>query len=664
MAEFGSIAIRIALAMSIYSAVGSVLGARLGMPELVRSARYSIYLIALSLGAAIVALVVAFLSHDFEIRYVAEHSSRAMATVYTWVAFYAGNEGSLLFLAGVLALLSSIALWRAPRTMAFSLPYVNAIMAIVLAFFAILLVFLADPFAQLTFVPQDGQGVNPLLTHPGMFIHPPMLMTGLVAVTIPFAFALGVLVSGRVGDEWVDTGRVWALIAWAVLGSGLLLGAWWAYTILGWGGYWAWDPVENAGLMPFLGLTAFVHSIMVQKRRGMFRLWNIALINITFSLALFGMFINRGGPVPSVHSFGQSTLGWTFLIFLGLTILGSFVVYFVRMPRLRASRTIEATLSRESAFLVNNLLLLGVAFITLWGVIYPLISEIFLGRRVTVAEPFYNQVNGPLLLALIFLMGVGPLLPWRSASLSNIVRALRVPLITAGAVILLALALQIFNPLVLLSVGLLGLVSGGIAHEWVRGTMSRHKRGENYPLAFVRLIAANRPRYGGYIVHLAVVALALGIVGSSFYDKQRDVILAPGEVASIGEYQVEYITTDVIDEPEFVKFNTHFELFQNGESLGTMVSSRDFYPTFRMASTRPAILSGLIEDVYVSSTELLEDGSASFRLFVNPLVWWVWAAGPIMILGTLVSLWPERRKRREPAPRQGQGAGSEREAAD
>ena len=333
MAEFGAIAIRVAMAMAFYSVVGSVLGARLRMPELVRSARYAIYLIGLSLAAATAALVAAFISHDFTIRYVAEHSSRAMATIYTWVAFYAGNEGSLLFLAGVLALLGTIALWRAPRSLASSLPYVTAIIGIVLAFFTILLVFLADPFTQLAFTPPDGQGVNPLLTHPGMFIHPPLLMTGLVGVTIPFAFALGALVSGRAGDEWADTGRVWALIAWAVLGSGLLLGAWWAYTILGWGGYWAWDPVENAGLMPWLGLTAFVHSIMVQKRRGMFRLWNIALINITFALALFGMFINRGGPVPSVHSFGQSTLGWTFLVFLGLTIVGSFAVYFVQMPR-------------------------------------------------------------------------------------------------------------------------------------------------------------------------------------------------------------------------------------------------------------------------------------------------------------------------------------------
>ncbi len=657
MAEFGAIAIRVAMAMAFYSVVGSVLGARLRMPELVRSARYAIYLIGLSLAAATAALVAAFISHDFTIRYVAEHSSRAMATIYTWVAFYAGNEGSLLFLAGVLALLGTIALWRAPRSLASSLPYVTAIIGIVLAFFTILLVFLADPFTQLAFTPPDGQGVNPLLTHPGMFIHPPLLMTGLVGVTIPFAFALGALVSGRAGDEWVDTGRVWALIAWAVLGSGLLLGAWWAYTILGWGGYWAWDPVENAGLMPWLGLTAFVHSIMVQKRRGMFRLWNIALINITFALALFGMFINRGGPVPSVHSFGQSTLGWTFLVFLGLTIVASFAVYFVQMPRLKATRTIESSLSREAAFLVNNLLLLGVAFITLWGVVYPLISEIFLGRRVTVAEPFYNQVNGPLLLGLIFLMGVGPLLPWRSAKVGGIARALRTPLLAAAAVVAVALALRTFNPLVLLSVGLLGMVTGGIAHEWVRGAMARHRRGESYPIAFVRLIAANRPRYGGYIVHLAVVALALGIVGSSFYDSQRDIVLAPGETAAIGEYRVEYIETSVTDRPESVKFDTHIELFRGGESLGTMVSQRDFYPSFRMASTRPAIRSGLVEDVYVSSTELLEDGSASFRLFVNPLVWWVWVAGPIMILGTLVSLWPERRSRRgRPPARDGEAS--------
>ena len=316
-----------------------------------------------------------FLEHDFQVSYVAQHSNLAMPRVYTWVAFYSGNEGSLLYIAFALSAMSALAILLAPARVRDSLPYTTAVLMLVLTFFLAVTEFMANPFTRLPFTPADGQGINPLLTHPGMFIHPPVMMAGLIAVTLPLAFAMGSLLAHKTGDEWVDPGRTWGIVAWALLGSGLLLGGWWAYTILGWGGYWAWDPVENAGFMPFVGLTAFIHSIMVQKRRGMFRMWNIVLINVAFGLALYGMFMNRGGPVPSVHSFGASSLGWVFLMFTGIGIVLPFTLFFLRYGSLKSARNLESSLSREAAFLVNNLLLLAIAFVTLWGVVYPLISE-------------------------------------------------------------------------------------------------------------------------------------------------------------------------------------------------------------------------------------------------------------------------------------------------
>ena len=644
MADLGSISLSLALALAAYATVGSFLGGLKKSAPLVESARYATYLLVLVLAVAVAALVVAFLDHDFQIRYVAEHSNLAMDRVYTWVAFYAGNEGSLLYIAFAFAALSAVAVRLAPASVQESLPYTNGVLMLVLTFFLAVMMFMAraNPFETLSLVPADGQGINPLLTHPGMFIHPPVMMAGLIAVTLPFAFALGHLLAGKTGDEWVDPGRTWGIISWALLGSGLLLGGWWAYTILGWGGYWAWDPVENAGFMPFIGLTAFIHSIMVQKRRGMFRMWNIVLINVAFGLALYGMFMNRGGPIPSVHSFGASTLGWVFLMFTGIGIVVPFAVFFARYTSLKSAQNLESSLSREAAFLLNNLLLLGIAFVTLWGVVYPLISELARGTTVTVGEPFYNQVNGPMFMALIFLMGVGPLLPWRRATGRTLLQTLIVPGTVAAAVIVVLAILGVRKPFVLASFGLCALVAAGILKEWVRGTLSRHRMGENYALGFGRLIAANRPRYGGYVVHLAVVLLALGVTGSSFYAEQMDVILAPGERASIGGFEIEYVSTRTTQKSDRVKFVSTVKAYKDGKLLGTMVPERTFYPDFRMAATRAAIRSTPVEDLYIIPSEGLEDGRAGFRIYVNPLVWWMWVAGPVFLLGTLIALWPQR----------------------
>jgi cytochrome c-type biogenesis protein CcmF len=645
MADLGAISLWIALALSSYAAIGSVLGKVRRVPALVESAQKAVYLLVLILLVATLSLVASFISHDFEVAYVAAHSNLAMPEMFTWVAFYAGNEGSLLYIAFVLAVMSAIALWLAPARLRDTLPCTAATLMVVQTFFLAVMAFMANPFEKLLVVPLDGQGINPLLTHFGMFFHPPALMAGLIGMTVPFAFSLGSLVGGKAKDEWVDTGRVWGIITWALLASGLLLGSWWAYTILGWGGFWFWDPVENAAFMPWLGLTAFVHSIMVQKRRGMFRMWNIVLINVAFSLALYGMFMNRGGPVPSVHSFGASTLGWVFLIFLAVGTLVPFGIFFWRFNLLKSAQNLDSMLSREAAFLVNNLLLLGVAFVTLWGTVYPLIARAGAGQEITVARPYYDQVNGPLLLGLVFLMGVGPLLPWRRASFATLRRSLVLPGSIALAVVFLLVLLGIRQQYALLGFGLCALVGAGVLLEWWRGARSRHRSsGENYAAAFAHLIAANRPRYGGYIVHLAVVMVALGVLGTSSFNTQRDVVLAPGESAEVENYRLEYVNTVATSKADRTEFVSIVEVYRDGRHLATMNPQRTFYPSFNMASTRAAIRSTPVEDFYVVPSENLPDGSVGFRILVNPLIWWMWVAGPVLVLGTVIALGPQRSR--------------------
>jgi cytochrome c-type biogenesis protein CcmF len=653
MADLGAISLWIALALSSYAGVAAVLGKVRAVPALVESSRYAIYLLVLVLLVATLSLVGAFVSHDFQVAYVARHSNLAMPDYLTWVAFYAGNEGSLLFIAMALAVLSALAVRLAPAQVRDTLPYTAAVLMLVLTFFLAVMGFMANPFDKLPFVPPDGQGINPLLTHFGMFIHPPALMSGLIAVSIPLAFATGSLLGKKTEDEWVDSGRVWGLVSWSLLACGLLLGSWWAYTILGWGGFWFWDPVENAAFMPWLALTAFVHSIMVQKRRRMFRMWNIALINVAFGLALYGMFMNRGGPVPSVHSFGASTLGWVFLMFLGVGVVAPFGLFFWRYPLLKSAQHLDSMLSREAAFLVNNFMLLAIAFVTLWGTVYPLLARLFTGVQITVARPFYDQVNGPLMLALLFLMGVGPLLPWRRATLGSVGRSLFLPCAAAAGVVVLLLALGVRQHYALMGFGLSTLVASGILLEWFRGARARRQSsGENYLMAFLHLIAANRPRYGGYMVHLAVVMVALGVIGTTFFNTQRDAVLTLRDTFTIQDYQLQYLGTAEESYSDRTEFVSTVAVYRDGQLITTLHPQRAFYPSFNMASTRAAIRSTPVEDLFIAPSENREDGSVGFRIMVNPLIWWMWVAGPVLVLGTLVALWPEgsRVALRAPSP--------------
>ena len=647
MVEVGQISLVIALLVAGYATFASFLGAGLRLPELAASGRYGLYSMPFLLLVPAAVLVDAFVGNDFSVRYVAENSNLAMPKAYTWVAMYAGNAGSLLFLALVLAGISVVAVRGLSRGLPHTGAYASGILMLTLTFFLAIILGFANPLERLPVTPADGQGINPLLVHFGMFIHPPMQMTGLVMVTVPFSIAMGAMLAGRGGrDEWVSQGRLWGMITWLVLTVGLLLGAWWAYTILGWGGYWAWDPVENSALMPWLTMTAFVHSIMVQKRRGMFRMWNMVLIIAAFALAQMGMFINRGGPVPSVHSFAQSSMGWLFLSFMAFTLLGSLVAFWWRAGTLKSRENLDSMLSRESVFLMQNVLFLAVALVTLWGTIFPIFSEAAQDETVTVGAPFFNRVNGPMILTLVVLMGIGPLLPWRRASRTNVVRALRYPVAVAAVTASVLALVGVGQPVAIAAFAVCAMVVTGIVHEWVRGTISRHRRGEPVPLAFGRLLARNRPRYGGYVVHLAIIMLAVGATGSSFYGVQRDFVLRPGDTATLGDYSFKYLHVEETLFADRVEKVAELEVYAGGSYLGLMRPFRAFYPDFRIAATRGAIRSTPIEDFYIVPSEFDEDGRAVFRVLINPLVWWMWAAGPLLMVGVVFGLWPQR----QPAP--------------
>jgi len=645
MVEIGQIAIIAAFSATAYVSIMAFVGGVLKARDIVASARWGFYSVFPLLTISTGTLIYSFVTNDFSVKYVAENSNLSMPSIYAWVAFYSGNAGSLLYISMAFSIMSSISIYVLTKKIPYTAPYSLGVMALVQLFFLAVILFMANPLEKLDFVPNDGQGINPLLIHFGMFIHPPFQMLGLISVAIPFSIGMGALLAGRAGrDEWVDQGRAWGMISWLILTVGLLLGAWWAYTILGWGGYWAWDPVENSALMPWLAMTAFVHSVMVQKRRGMFRMWNMVLIIVSFTMAQLGMFINRGGPVPSVHSFAESTMGWVFLAIMGLTLFCSILIFVSKYDSLKSRGRLESFISRESAFLGQNILFLLIAFVTLWGTVFPIFSETFDETTMTVGKPFFDQVNGPLMLMLILLMGIAPQLPWRKVSRVSFQRMLRVPISVAFLAIILMVIFGIRQPWVLISIALFCVALSGIFQEWFRGSRSIRQRGNNWAVAFFKLLSANRPRYGGYIVHIAIVMLSVGVVASTFFESQKDVVMKPGDFQTLGKYRFKYVGVEEHFYPDRLEEIATFQAWRGDKELGLLYPKRSFYPEFRISSTRGAIITNPIEDFYLIPSEFREDGQAVFRVLINPMVWWMWAAGPVLIGGTLLALSPGRRR--------------------
>jgi len=652
MTVLGNLCLWLAFLVGIWGALAGFVGGLRGQPELRQSARHAVFAMCAALLVAVFSLEWALFQHDFNVEYVAAYTSQNLPVFYTWSALYAGQKGSLLFWATVLSLFGSLAMVFTARRHREYLPYVAAVVCSVAAFFISVMLFAhANPFRRLPYTPLDGSGLNPQLQNPGMVFHPPMLYLGYISITIPFAFAMAALLSKRLDVDWLVAIRKWTLLSWLFLSIGICLGMWWAYVELGWGGYWAWDPVENASLLPWLTMTAFLHSVMIQEKRGMLKKWNLALIIGSWLLSIFGTFITRSGVISSVHSFTQSNVGYFFLFFLIAAGTASFALYATRLPLLDAEARLESMVSREASFLFNNLLLVGIAFSVLWGTLFPILSELVQGTKVTVGPPFFNQVNIPLGLALLALTGVGPLVAWRRASLPNLRRQFAVPATVGAFTLLVMLVGGMRDFSALMAIGLGAFVLATVVQEFARGAGARHRQyGEGYALALGRLLARNRRRYGGYIVHTGIVILFIAFAGMAF-KTETEATLRPGESVSLKSpygwtYTFTHLGISQYDALNRQVTAATVEVYRNGKKTGILTTEKRQHvdalgrPTFQ-PSTEVGIISDVREDLYgvlagvVGGTE-----QAVFRFTINPLVWWVWYGGMIVALGGVIVMWP------------------------
>src|SRR6266550_4210394 len=533
MSLLGHLSLWLAFLVGLWGAITGFVGGAQSRPDLQQSARNATFALLGALLVAVISLEIAIFRHDFSLEYVAAYTSRNLPTFYLWSALYAGQKGSLLFWATVLSLFASLVQLLTSRRHRVYLPYVAAVTCLVATFFISVMLFAANPFERLGFTPLDGRGMNPQLQNPGMVFHPPMLYLGYISITIPFAFAIAALLSKKLDAEWLVAVRKWTLVSWLFLSIGLLIGMWWAYVELGWGGYWAWDPVENAALLPWLVMTAFLHSVMVQEKRGMLKKWNLALVLGAWLLSIFGTFLTRSGVIASVHSFTQSPVGYFFLAFLVVAAIACAIVYIKRLPLLEAESTLESVVSREASFLFNNLLLIGLAFSVLWGTLYPIISEWVQGVKVTYGPPTFNFVNIPLGLVLLLLTGIGPLIAWRRASTANLRRQFAVPVTVGVFALLILLVGGMRDGWALVAFSLGAFVVGTVVQEFARGARARNRQyGEALPLAVLQLLSRNRRRYGGYIVHIGIVLLFVGFAGMAF-KTETEATLRPGESAEL-----------------------------------------------------------------------------------------------------------------------------------
>jgi len=651
MTLLGNFSLWAAVLVGLWCAVIGLSGRWRNRPDLAATVTRSTYALFVCLVAASLALWRGLVSHDFNIEYVAAYTSRNLPPYYVVSAFWAGQKGSLLFWAVVLSLFGTLAQALTPRRHTDLLPYVAAITSSVVVFFVSVMLFSANPFERLPFTPPDGRGLNPQLQNVGMVIHPPMLYLGYISITVPFAFAAAALLSRKLDTGWIHAIRKWTLVSWLFLSIGITLGMWWAYVELGWGGYWAWDPVENASLLPWLTMTAFLHSVMIQEKRGMLKRWNLGLIVGTFLLSIFGTFITRSGVISSVHSFTQSNVGYFFLAFLVIAGTFGFTLLYTRWPLLDAESQLDSVASREAAFLFNNLLLVGIAFSVLWGTLFPILSELVRGSKITVGPPFFNRVNVPLGLLLLGLTGVGPLIAWRKASTANLKRQFRWPAL-AGLItlaIVLAAGMRDLYPIMALTLG--GFVAGTVAQEFQRGARARMRmHQESLPLALTRLIVRNRRRYGGYIVHVGILIYFVAFTGMAF-KREQEATLKPGQSIQVRSPFGHTYTFTHLGVSQFESLNRivtagTVEVRKDGKPAGIITSEKRQHvdsfkrPTFE-PSTEVGIRSGLQEDIYVVLAGVVNGTEeAVYRFNLNPLVWWVWFGGGVLVFGGLLTMWP------------------------
>jgi cytochrome c-type biogenesis protein CcmF len=581
------------------------------------------------------------MNSDFSIEYVAKYTSTDLPTFYKFSALWAGNNGSLLLWAWLLTVFAAVVVsGKKNRDL---LPYAGSVMAGVSVFFLLLLCTNSNPFTKLAYSVPQGSGLNPMLQNPGMVIHPVTLYLGYVGFTVPFAFAIAALLIKQTDDRWIKITRKWTIISWIFLSLGNLFGAQWAYVELGWGGYWAWDPVENASLMPWLTGSAFLHSVMVQERKNMLKIWNMLLIIFTFGLTLFGTFLVRSGVVASVHAFGDSTLGAYFLIFTTLVMMASLYLVADRLKMLKQGSEFEGIVSKESSFLLNNLLLVASAFSILWGTIFPIVSEGFTGNKVTVGPPFFNAINAPIGLAFILLMGICPLIAWRKATPQSLLTNFIIPVSVALASAVAFVMMGITKPYALLAFTICIFVATSTIQDVIKGVLVRRSMtGEGIMISLGRLVTRNRRRYGGYIIHMGIVMMIVGIAGSNTYNQEFTKNVKPGQSVQVEGYNVSFKGMQEISKGSNQIVYADISVTNEKGSMSALRPEKVFYPTAEQPSTEPAIWSTWAEDFYVTLAGWEQDQSVTFKFNINPLVKWLWSGGYVLIAGTLFALWPGR----------------------
>jgi cytochrome c-type biogenesis protein CcmF len=658
MPELGRAALVAALGLILFAALAGGYAAFRGRRRLLESAGNALLAGFAATGVASLVLLSALGTRDFSNEYVAQGTSRELPMGYTLAAFWSGQAGSLLLWLLVLTGAGSAAIALNRRLVRDVLPWTVPILAAVAAFFAILLVFVASPFATQP-APADGAGMNPSLQNPYMMIHPPLLYLGYVGLTIPFVFAMAALASRQTDERWIVATRRWTLGAWTFLGFGILLGARWAYEEVGWGGWYAWDPVENAALMPWLVATAFLHSVMVQEKKNMLRVWNVVLVAGAFGLSLFGTFLTRSGVINSIHSFTQSSIGPWFLGFIAVVAAASIALILARLPLLRSRTRLESLVSREAAFLYNNLFLVALALTIFWGVVFPLVSEAIRGVAVTVGAPYYDFFAIVFGLPLVLLMGIGPVVAWRRASLRSLGTQLAWPAgvaLVAGVALLLAGAGS--SPAGLIGYTFAAFVMTTVVLEFVRGTRARKALGPGgWWAAFSGLVSRNRRRYGGYVVHAAIVLLLVGAIGIGGFATTREARLAPGESVQVGDYRLMYEGTTQRRGPNAQELRAELAVFRGDESLGSVSAGKNRYLAEEQTSNEVAIRSDWLrgEDLFVIADQFNSDGTVFLEVLVNPLVNLIWLAGLVFVAGSIVAMWPDAREQRRLAQRLAEG---------
>jgi cytochrome c-type biogenesis protein CcmF len=654
MPDLGRAALVTALLLLTYALVAGSLAAWKGRRRLAESAQNALLGSFAATVVATVVLLAALARHDFSFQYVAQHTSRELPLGYTLTAFWGGQEGSLLLWLLVLGGYAALAVLTGRRAGREVLAWVVPVLGLVGTFFAVLLVFVASPFATQA-AAADGAGLNPSLQNPYMAIHPPMLYLGYVGLTIPFAFAMGALLARRTDERWIVATRRWTLAAWAFLGIGQLLGAHWAYVEIGWGGYYAWDPVENAALMPWLAATAYLHSVMIQEKRGMLKVWNVLLVVLAFGLSLFGTFLTRSGIIQSIHSFTQSTIGPWFLGFICLITAGSLALVFARLPLLRAKTRLESLVSREATFLYNNLLLVALALTILWGVVYPILSEAVTGEASSVSKPYYNFFLHTFGLPLLLLMGIGPLVAWRRASLRALGRTFLWPLGIAVAAGIGLLALGAGSSRVgVIAYTFSVFVLASIALEFARGTSARRALGHTgWFGAFSSLVARNRRRYGGYIVHAAIVFLAIGVAGSSAYETVREARLGPGDSMTLAGDRLVFRGFETALRSNHREIRANVDVYRGDKYLGRYRPGKNQYFAEDQVSNEVSIRHDLLTggDLFLIADQVNSNGSIDLKALQKPLVNLIWLAGFVFLGGSLIALWPDAREERRLAER-------------